>query len=41
MSTTYETRYASSPEAVKQYNTTMLRSEFLIDDLMQEGKINL
>ena len=41
MSTTYETRYASSPEAVKQYNTTMLRSEFLIDNLMQEGKINL
>ena len=41
MSTTYKTRYASSPEAVKQYGTSLLRSEFLIDDLMQEGKINL
>jgi len=41
MATTYETRYASSPEAVKQYDTNQLREEFLIDNLMQEGKINL
>ena len=39
MATTYESRYASSPEAVKQYDTTQLREEFLIDDLMQPGKI--
>ena len=41
MSTTYKTRYASSPEAVKQYDTTALRNEFLIDDLMKKGEINL
>ena len=41
MSTTYNTRYASSPEAVKKYDTTALRDEFLIDDLMKEGEINL
>ena len=41
MSTSYETRYASSPQAVKQYDTAQLRSEFLIDNLMEVGKINL
>ena len=40
MSTTYNTRYASSPEAVKKYDTTALRDEFLINDLMKEGEIN-
>ncbi|MDA9344102.1 5-dehydro-4-deoxy-D-glucuronate isomerase [Algibacter sp.] len=39
MSTTFETRYASSPKAVKQYDTKQLRDEFLIDDLMQNGTI--
>ncbi|MEP3383784.1 MAG: 5-dehydro-4-deoxy-D-glucuronate isomerase [Flavobacteriaceae bacterium] len=39
MSTTYQTRYASSPEAVKKYDTTELREEFLIDDLMTLGAI--
>lgn len=39
MSTTYQTRYASSPEAVKKYDTTELRDEFLIDDLMAAGTI--
>ncbi|MDE3740942.1 5-dehydro-4-deoxy-D-glucuronate isomerase [Maribacter polysaccharolyticus] len=39
MSTTYQTRYASSPEAVKKYDTTALREEFLIDDLMTKGVI--
>ncbi|WP_299118799.1 5-dehydro-4-deoxy-D-glucuronate isomerase [uncultured Winogradskyella sp.] len=39
MSTTFETRYASSPKAVKQYDTKQLRDEFLINDLMQNGKI--
>ncbi len=41
MSTSFETRYASSPQAVKQYDTAQLRSEFLIDNLMELGKINL
>ena len=41
MSTSYESRYASSPKAVKQYDTEQLRNEFLIDDLMEPGKINL
>ncbi|PKA96754.1 4-deoxy-L-threo-5-hexosulose-uronate ketol-isomerase [Flavobacteriaceae bacterium MAR_2009_75] len=41
MSTNYETRYASSPKAVKKYDTSELRKEFLIDNLMEEGKINL
>lgn len=33
MSISYETRYASSPEAVKKYDTAALRNEFLIDNL--------
>jgi 4-deoxy-L-threo-5-hexosulose-uronate ketol-isomerase len=41
MSTTYESRYASSPSAVKQYDTQQLREEFLVDNLMEEGKITL
>lgn len=41
MHTSYVSRYASSPQAVKLYDTTQLRSEFLIDNLMQEGKITL
>lgn len=41
MSTNYETRYASDPEAFKKYDTTELRHKFLIDDLMEKGKIKL
>lgn len=41
MATSYETRYASHPEAVKNYDTTALRNEFLISNLMEKGKINL
>ncbi|MGB5666996.1 MAG: 5-dehydro-4-deoxy-D-glucuronate isomerase [Maribacter sp.] len=41
MATSYETRYASSPEAVKKYDTNTLRDEFLITNLMEKGKINL
>ena len=41
MSTTYESRYASSPQAVKSYDTEQLRDEFLISNLMEVGKINL
>lgn len=39
--THYESRYASSPEAVKHYTTKQLREEFLIDNLMEKGKVNL
>ena len=39
--TNYSSRYASSPQAVKQYDTKQLRDEFLIDNLMQEGEITL
>ncbi|WP_337966120.1 5-dehydro-4-deoxy-D-glucuronate isomerase [uncultured Flavobacterium sp.] len=41
MSISYESRYASSPQAVKQYDTTQLRAEFLIDNLMKKGEIAL
>jgi len=39
MKTQYETRYASSPQAVKAYDTKQLRDEFLIDNLMQQDKL--
>ncbi len=41
MALNYETRYASSPEAVKRYDTGQLRNEFLIANLMVEGEMNL
>ena len=39
--TNYNSRYASSPNEVKSFDTQQLRKEFLIDDLMEPGKINL
>lgn len=41
MELNYETRYASSPEAVKEYDTTQLRDEFLIENLMEIGKVKM
>ena len=41
MNTNYETRYASSPQGVKQYDTTQLREEFLIENLFEADTINL
>lgn len=41
MAVSYESRYASSPEAVKKYDTKELRDAFLIDNLMQSDKISL
>ena len=41
MNTNYETRYASSPQGVKQYDTTQLREEFLIENLLEADRINL
>jgi 4-deoxy-L-threo-5-hexosulose-uronate ketol-isomerase len=34
-----EVRYASHPEDVKSYDTTRIRKEFLVENLMEEGKI--
>lgn len=39
--TKYSSRYASNPQAVKQYDTKQLRDEFLIENLMEEGEIIL
>jgi 4-deoxy-L-threo-5-hexosulose-uronate ketol-isomerase len=39
--TKYSSRYASSPEAVKKYDTQQIRDEFLIDNLMKEDEITL
>lgn len=39
MSITYESLYATSPEAVKKYDTTEHGNEFLIKDLMQKCKV--
>jgi 4-deoxy-L-threo-5-hexosulose-uronate ketol-isomerase len=39
--TKYSSRYASNPQAVKQYDTKQLRDEFLIDNLMEEGEVIL
>ena len=36
----YNVRYASNPEAVKQYNTNELRDEFLIQNVMNKDNIN-
>ena len=41
MSINYETRYASSPQGVKNYDTSQLRNEFLIENLFQSDKLNL
>lgn len=41
MNNNYEVRYAASPQDVKGYDTTRLRKEFLIDNLMEPNKVNL
>jgi len=41
MATTYETRYASSPNETKQMDTESLRKNFLIEKLFEENKIHL
>ncbi|MGG5485551.1 5-dehydro-4-deoxy-D-glucuronate isomerase [Gaetbulibacter sp. PBL-D1] len=35
----YDTRYASSPQAVKKYDTQELRDEFLIENVMKTDKL--
>ena len=39
MNTNYEVRYASSPDAVKKYDTQALRDEFLVKDLMIPNEV--
>ncbi len=41
MSTNYEIRYATNPTDFKNYTTERIRKDFLIENLMEEGKINL
>lgn len=41
MYTSYEVRYATNPEAIKKQDTDGLRKEFLISNLMIEGRIHL
>lgn len=41
MKTNYNSRYAASPQDVKKYDTTRIREEFLIDNLMEKDKVNL
>lgn len=41
MSISYQSRYASSPQGVKSYDTAQLRNEFLIENLFETDKINL
>lgn len=35
----YDTRYASSPQAVKKYDTQELRDEFLIEKVMKTDEL--
>ncbi|GAA3610706.1 5-dehydro-4-deoxy-D-glucuronate isomerase [Flavivirga amylovorans] len=39
MNNNYEVRYASSPEAVKQYDTEALRNEFLVENVMTKDTL--
>ena len=41
MAEKFEVRYAASPREVKQMNTTELRDEFLIQDLLIADKVKL
>jgi len=41
MKDNYQVRYAASPQDVKSYDTTRLRDEFLIDNLMKEDTLPL
>lgn len=41
MPVNYEIRYASHPEDFKGYDTNRIRKEFLVENLFEEGNINL
>lgn len=41
MKTNYEVRYASNPTDAKQYDTTRLRQDFLIEKLFAQDEVNM
>ena len=41
MSITFENRYASNPKDFKSYDTSRIREDFLIKDLMREGNVHI
>lgn len=41
MKNNFKVRYAASPQDVKSYDTSRLREEFLIEDLMEANSVNL
>ncbi len=41
MTINYEERYAYNPQDFKQYDTERIRKEFLVEKLMETGKINM
>lgn len=41
MSLNYTVRYATNPEDVKSYGTDRLRDDFLIENLFEDGEINM
>jgi len=41
MAVNYELRYACHPQDFKRYDTTKIRKQFLIENIFQEGNINL
>ncbi|MDR9416043.1 MAG: 5-dehydro-4-deoxy-D-glucuronate isomerase [Gracilimonas sp.] len=41
MSVNYTVRYATNPEDVKSYGTDRLRDDFLIENLFEDGEINM
>ena len=41
MDTNYDERYNYHPDDFKNYDTTRIRKEFLVQKLMEPGKVNL
>ena len=41
MSLKYEERYATHPADAKNYDTNRLRDEYLVQNVMEEGSVNL
>ncbi|HPQ23151.1 MAG TPA: 5-dehydro-4-deoxy-D-glucuronate isomerase, partial [Candidatus Paceibacterota bacterium] len=41
MKTNYEIRYASHPQDVKNYDTSRLRKEFLVEKIFSKDEVNM
>ena len=41
MKTNYEVRYASHPQDAKQYDTTRLRKEYLVEKVFSADEVNM